>query len=330
MAKLGTTERSILIDLYNATREVDDGADYLLFRVAHENDLTAVDGLENDGYIRRENERYFLSLTALASIDTSDSNELLQLAELIFSELKKHFRSNPRAQLLIKELCSRLGRDLRSVCTCLNYMAESGGWWAGRSTICTSNPDAYILPSDGILRDPTFTSVVRRLQTWQDERRSNRMELSQAPDSFSFAAHSFHPQMQHAGRRQPDWFAQLPPAQIALLKEIYTAIQFDLRAIASMGLRAVIDTVCVEAVGDIKTFKQKLEALKSLGRISGFDFDVLVVAIEAGNASAHRGFIPNTQDLETLLDVVERLLKTQYILPARAHQLAMNTPKRGG
>lgn len=268
MAKLGTTERKILIDLYDATREADDGADYLLFRVAHENDLTAIDALENDGYIRREKERYFLSLTALASVDTPDSNELLQLAELIFSELKQHFRSNPRVQLLIPELSSRLGRDLHNVCTCLNYMIESSSWWAGRSTISASIPDAYILPSDGILRDPTFASVISRLQEWQDEHRSIRMLPSQTSDSFSIAAHSSQQQKEGAKRQQPDWVAELPVAQVALLKEIYTAIQLDLRAIASMGLRAVIDTVCVDAVGDLKTFKHKLEALKNSGRIS--------------------------------------------------------------
>lgn len=50
--------------------------------------------------------------------------------------------------------------------------------------------------------------------------------------------------------------------------------------------------------------------------------------IEAGNASAHRGYVPLRADLEALLDVVERLVKDCYLLPRRAEQIKASTPER--
>lgn len=207
-------------------------------------------------------------------------------------------------------------------------MVESSGWYAGRSTIFKSSQDAYIFPSEGVLKAPTFSFFIQQLQGWQDQRRTNRLMHAEAPHAYLINENPFEHKAERIGTRLPEWLKKLPATQSDLLGEVYTAMSHNLRALASMGLRAVIDTACVHAVGDLGAFKRKLEALKTSGRISEVEFELLTVAVDAGNASAHRGYAPSTEDLSTLLHVVEHLLQTLYVLPVSTQQLAMNTPKR--
>ena len=129
-------------------------------------------------------------------------------------------------------------------------------------------------------------------------------------------------------RQKPDWFGQLPDAPRELLAEIYSALTLDLRALPAMGVRAVIDIVCVGLVGDSGSFERKLDRLREGGHISDTECSILSVAIDAGSASAHRGYVPSRDDLASLLDIVEHMLRAQYVLPAAAKKMKVNTPPR--
>ena len=95
-----------------------------------------------------------------------------------------------------------------------------------------------------------------------------------------------------------------------------------------MGLGTVIDMVCNKLVGDLGRFDEKLEALFSKGFINNNEREILVIAIDAGSASAHRGHTPNKEDLNTLLDIVEHLLKGVYVLRPASEKLKQSTPPR--
>jgi hypothetical protein len=86
--------------------------------------------------------------------------------------------------------------------------------------------------------------------------------------------------------------------------------------------------VCTKLIGDSGSFETKIKQLKADGHISETDRTILSIAIDAGNASAHRGYVPSRDDLTTLLDVVEHLLRAQYVLPQAAKKIQANTPVR--
>lgn len=130
-------------------------------------------------------------------------------------------------------------------------------------------------------------------------------------------------------RRKPAWIAHLdvPRGYVELLDEIYTALHADSRRLAMMGARALIDLVVVNAVGDKGSFANGLEALVSANLISKRDREIVEAAIDAGHASAHRGHQASPDEVNLVIDIVERLLQTE-LLASQARELKSNTPQR--
>lgn len=129
-------------------------------------------------------------------------------------------------------------------------------------------------------------------------------------------------------RRVPAWSRELPGTLRNLLAEVYSACAFDARKLAAMGIRALIDEVANDKVGDIGCFKKKLDALTAGEFLSSYQTEVIDAAFDAGSASMHRAFCPSVDVLTNLLDIVEHLLQGTYVLPGVAANLKKATPKR--
>jgi hypothetical protein len=102
----------------------------------------------------------------------------------------------------------------------------------------------------------------------------------------------------------------------------------DARSVAAMGLRAIIDRVCDDKVGDVGGFDKKLGALVAGEFISSRERDILLAALETAHAAAHRAHRPSTDELSRLLDIVEHLLQGIHVLPDAAEELKKTAPKR--
>lgn len=132
-------------------------------------------------------------------------------------------------------------------------------------------------------------------------------------------------------RPHPPWLWQLDKLWhiTKLLKEIYKALQNDAPSLAAMGIRAVIEAIMIDKVGDQKTFSANLKAFQGQGYISTFQLGILEVALEIGHATIHRGLIPDKDHLEIALDTVENLVHSLYLLEDRAKATGKRIPKRG-
>lgn len=130
-------------------------------------------------------------------------------------------------------------------------------------------------------------------------------------------------------RRKPAWASHydLPSEYLSLLEETYTALHADSRRLAMMGARALIDAVIRRNAGDQQNFNQGLNALAEKYLISKEDRGIIEAAIEAGHASAHRGHKPTDEDVNVVIDIVERLIHAE-ILAEQARKLKMSTPPR--
>jgi len=117
-------------------------------------------------------------------------------------------------------------------------------------------------------------------------------------------------------RRRPDWLDNLEdndPELVALLNEVYDAVDYGNYRLLAMGIRSVMDRVMTMHVGDFGGFEQKLDALVKKDIISGGQRDLFDTVIEGGSAAAHRGYKPPWDLLDNMLAVMEYLIHQTYI-----------------
>lgn len=330
MHKLNDKELNIIRDIFCLTRKLRDGVDVLNYRANNETNLDLFDQLERDGYLRKENEKYWISLTALVQLHDENAELIIKRSETIFKTLKAYYKENQREQLKLKDLAERLGISIEDVRESLSYMVE-GSWWGSHSDFYSSQ-DAHIKPSESILRYEKFSDVINQLQGWQTQRLHDRHRQQEGVlQNFVLGKQAVRTPVMSvstAKREKPVWFDKLSQEIQMLLDEVYLALSFNMQALPSMGLRTVIDMVCNDLIGDIGNFKKKLDELEGKGFVNGNERAILAIAIDVGSASAHRCHNPSKEDLNTLLDIVEHLLKGIYVLRPASTQLKKSTPKR--
>lgn len=129
-------------------------------------------------------------------------------------------------------------------------------------------------------------------------------------------------------RHPPTWRHKLPDGLRLLLEEIYKSLDSENVRLPLMGARTLLDMVILQKVGDVGTFKQKLQELEKRGFVSSRNREVLNAALDAGNAAAHRGFAATETELEGVMDIVENMLQTVYVFPKVARRLRRSTPRR--
>ena len=129
-------------------------------------------------------------------------------------------------------------------------------------------------------------------------------------------------------RRRPHWFNDIPRPVRTLFQQVYQALDSNSRSLALMGARAVLDMVLVEVAGDERSFSAKLDELEKKGFIGSKNKEVLSVALDAGNAASHRGYMPSPNDMNAVMDIVENLLQSIYHLKSLAESLKKTTPVR--
>lgn len=129
-------------------------------------------------------------------------------------------------------------------------------------------------------------------------------------------------------RIKPKWFYKIPHGLRSLLEEIYNSLDAGTTALPLMGARAVLDKVIVDKVGDVGTFTEKMKKLETQGFISQKNREVLDAALDAGSAAAHRGYAPKLTDAQTVMDIVENVLQSLYVLDKAAAEIKKSTPPR--
>jgi hypothetical protein len=130
-------------------------------------------------------------------------------------------------------------------------------------------------------------------------------------------------------RRKPVWLTRenAHSTYVGMLEEVYAALHADSRRLAMMGARAIIDVVITRTVGDQGNFTKGLDELEKNDLIGKRDRAIIEAAIEAGSAAMHRGHQPTTDDVNVVIDIVERMIQAE-ILEAKAKELAATTPPR--
>lgn len=136
-------------------------------------------------------------------------------------------------------------------------------------------------------------------------------------------------------RKKPDWFYNLAwmsgttfgeqsnLTKSELLTEIYSALGTGAARLALMGIRALLEHIMIEQVGDNGKFAANLAAFEAKGCISSLQRTSLSRIIDAGHASIHRAYKPQLEDVLFCLDVTELIIVSIYVHPARSQQISV-------
>ena len=147
-------------------------------------------------------------------------------------------------------------------------------------------------------------------------------------------------------RREPDWLygmglyskdesgegefivLWLPEFISRLLKEIYIALHGDCLSLAAMGVRALLEKIMIDRIGDKGTFKKNLYAFQEQGYISEQQKAIFEATLEVGHASIHRNYDPSREDIRHILDFTENIIEIVYISQTKAGHLKRKIPHR--
>lgn len=135
-------------------------------------------------------------------------------------------------------------------------------------------------------------------------------------------------------RPKPEWSRQphfVTKYRIVsrLLDDVYGTLNAGLKVPTAVAARTVFDAASKELdVDPSKLFFQKLDELRNKGRIGEDERRTLDVLVDAGNAAAHRGWIPSTDQLDTILSILEEFLHRAFVLKQKADNLSKEIPPR--
>ncbi len=140
-------------------------------------------------------------------------------------------------------------------------------------------------------------------------------------------------------RDRPNWFESLQKSikhdrahdfQSCLL-QVYEALDHDLNVLAAIGIRTTFDVASeILGIDPDQQFKVKLNEMEKNNFITPSQRDDFEVLINAGNASAHRGWVPSFSDLDPLMETLEHFINDQFIRPELMRKAAEGVAKMKG
>ncbi len=117
---------------------------------------------------------------------------------------------------------------------------------------------------------------------------------------------------------RPKWLNRVPTVDMdlyKLLNEVYSALDVDLAVLAAIGIRTTFDRGSeLLGVDPSLPFSKKLDELVKLGATGATERDALSVMTDAGSASAHRGWRPTPEQLDTMMQIIEAFVHRNFIL----------------
>jgi Domain of unknown function (DUF4145) len=130
-------------------------------------------------------------------------------------------------------------------------------------------------------------------------------------------------------REHPQWLSKLSDRiLIDLLNSVYKALEVDLKVLAAIGMRTVFQRASeLIGVAPNPSFARTIEELYKGGHIGNAQKEFLEVLTDAGGAAAHRGWAPNSEELNSLASFMEHFVRT-LILKEEAGKMKRSIPPR--
>jgi Domain of unknown function (DUF4145) len=115
----------------------------------------------------------------------------------------------------------------------------------------------------------------------------------------------------------------LPKKMTRLYEEVEHAFENEDNILAGVGLRMLVESICLEQNITGANLKVKIEKIHHHGLISKNAIPILDTLREIGNISAHEIKSFSLSKLEYALDILNNVLKSIYVLPAIKKKLKL-------
>jgi hypothetical protein len=117
----------------------------------------------------------------------------------------------------------------------------------------------------------------------------------------------------------------------SIIKTIYieTLKAFNNNAIilATIGLRSIIESICIEQKINGRSLEDKINKLSDSGFVSKIQANFFHTHRLLGNGAAHEMVAPSIEEFLIALDIAETILKTVYIIPKIIPHISSAPPK---
>lgn len=128
-------------------------------------------------------------------------------------------------------------------------------------------------------------------------------------------SYTFHPERTNRGKREPLQFLYIDKKLNQTYREVIKAYHHGLDIVTAMGVRALLEGICVcEGVCDKKAWGlgQKIEGLKTSSNIPGSIIEGLKSIKFIGDDAAHRLKNAQKTNISLAIDLIEALLTHLY------------------
>lgn len=123
------------------------------------------------------------------------------------------------------------------------------------------------------------------------------------------------------GRPPIEGYENFPTKTKKIYQETLKALHHNALILSAIGLRALIESICVEQKTKSKVLAGGIDELAQTGLLSKKQAEFLHAHRFMGNVAAHEMIAPKATELVAALDIAETLLKTIYILPKVAEKM---------
>ena len=321
--------RSLIKELLYLSIDNRSGINAKEFRAKHEEHLDILDQLEQSLYIEKKDNLYHVKLLTLAEFKDDDSKfeTIFRQCEQVFCFLSAMYKERTDAPVTLKEIIQKTEIPESQLRLALTYLLDAP-IWGGRTSDLLHSEEVHIAPSERVLRYKTFNDVIQQLRDWASKSSNvicaTTSDQSHNPLFLREMKNEYLPELNNL----PKWYEDLPLNIHKMLLEVRYALQKEMSALPSMGLRSVIDMICNERLGDIGNFGDKLHKLEEKRLITPKKRQIIENILEVGHASVHRGHFPTAKDLRIVMDIVDHILQELYVLDKASKTLKESVPKR--
>ncbi len=112
-----------------------------------------------------------------------------------------------------------------------------------------------------------------------------------------------------------------------IYRETLSAVEHDMRTLAGVGIRAVIEATCADLKAKNGDLVDKINKLVRMSLLTPAGAQVLHGIRLLGNDAAHKTKAPSAKQISAALKVIDHLLLGVYVLPQEASVLPKPKPK---
>lgn len=135
------------------------------------------------------------------------------------------------------------------------------------------------------------------------------------------------PRQQDHNKREPiECVETFPLKTRRAYREVIRSLSANLPILTAIGIRAIIESVCIEQKASGRNLEKKIEDLATKGLLAAGQANILHGLRFMGNYAAHEIEPPKLEEILAALEIAETLLKTIYFLPSLANSIKSGRP----